>query len=56
MPLTDEDALAIVRRLKYEYAPKGTEVVRAFDSNKRFYFILAGKVACSLPNDEEVQR
>ena len=39
-PLTDEDALAIARRLKYEYIPLGRPIRKALDKFQKFCFIL----------------
>ena len=47
--MTEEDALGIVKRLKYEYYPKGTAVRHALDKSNRLGFILCGKLACSFP-------
>ena len=49
VPLTDEDALQIAKRLKYLYVPKGQIVRKALERTDRFYYIMCGKVVCSFP-------
>ena len=53
VPMTDEDAIGIVKRLKYEYAPMGTPIRKALDISNRFCYIVCGKVVCSLPSEAE---
>ena len=49
VPLTDEDALQIAKRLKYQYVPKGQIVRKALEKTSKFYYIMTGKVVCSFP-------
>ena len=49
VPLTDEDALQIAKRLKYLYVPKGQVVRKALEKTDKFYYIMCGKVVCSFP-------
>ena len=54
VPMTDEDALMIARRLSYEYVPKGQPVRQALSNSSRLYYIMYGKVVLSLPQPEVV--
>ena len=54
VPMTDEDALMIARRLSYEYVPKGQPVRQALSQSTRLYYIMYGKVVLSLPQPEVV--
>ena len=52
VPLTDEDALQIAKRLKYVYVPKGERVRTALQLTHKFYYIMCGKVVCSFPQQQ----
>ena len=56
MPFSKEDKLAIARRLRYQYFPKGTPVRNALDKQYRWMHILRGKVSCAMPTEEEANR
>jgi len=47
--MTDDEALLIAKKLKYRYVPKGEAIRRALDKSTQLYYIMAGKVVCSLP-------
>ncbi len=51
--MTDEDALNVVKQIKYEYVPKGTAIRRAGKEADRLCFIMQGKVVISLPSHED---
>ena len=55
VPLTDEDALQIAKRLKYLYVPKGKRVRTALQQTSKFYYIMSGKVVCSFPQQQFLQ-
>ena len=50
VPMTDEEALYIARKLKYKYVPKGQALRKALSKSSRLYYIVKGKVACSFPS------
>lgn len=54
--MTDEDALGIAKRLKYEYVPKGQALRRAFDNSNRLCHLMIGKVVCAFPNEDVVEK
>ena len=54
--MTDEDALSVVKHMKYEYFPKGTAIRRAGKETDRICFIMCGKVVCALPCREDDQK
>ena len=53
VPMSDEDALQVVKHLKYEYVPKGKAIRRAGKDTDRLCFIMCGKVVCALPQKSE---
>lgn len=55
MPLSDEDALIIAKRLQYRFVPKGQAIRMALDKSKCLYYIMAGKAVCSFPQEKEFE-
>lgn len=53
--LTDDDALEIAKKLKYEYVPKGQAVRMAVEPSDKLFYIMCGKVVCSFPSKEVLE-
>ena len=56
VPFAKEEKMAIAKRLRYEYFPKGTPLRKALDQQYRWMFILRGKVSCAMPTQEEAMK
>jgi len=53
-PLTNEDISFLCKIVKYQYAPKGTKILKAGHKNDKLFYIMRGKVLLSLPNGEKI--
>ena len=53
VPLNDDEAYMIAKKLKYEFMPKGKAIRRAMTESTKMYYIMVGKAVCSFPSAGE---
>ena len=54
--MLDEDLRYVCKRLKYEFIPKGCDVIRYGEFGQEFFITLHGSVGVLLPNLNKPKR